>query len=331
MSLAARLGQSEHSFEHFGESLGSSRHAYHQHPLFEDDALIELLTHHPREKLQCFTMGDDPTRPDEWQAVCPRNVTGGRLLEAVRRGKLWINVTNVDRFDKRYKRLITEMYGEIEARCPTVTNPKLYYNTLVLASPGTQFYYHVNPEDNMLWQMRGDLKLSMLPAMDFRFVSQEHLEEIFAREASGSIPYREDFAPFVRSTDVTAGDCAWWPLSAPIRMEYQTMCVSLVTSYYCRRRHRREIVQLANRYLLRAFGVRDRSTAESGLRSKLKRILFRTLNKCMTFKKRYDFTDSYVTNLRVNLDHPQCIERTASIIAPDFCNKNSKKKAAEAA
>ena len=107
------------------------------------------------------------------------------------------------------------------------------------------------------------------------------------------------------------------------------MCVSLVTSYYCRRRHRREIVQLANRYLLRAFGVRDRSTAESGLRSKLKRILFRTLNKCMTFKKRYDFTDSYVTNLRVNLDHPQCIERTASIIAPDFCNKNSKKKAAD--
>ena len=38
--------------------------------------------------------------------------------------------------------------------------------------------------------------------------------------------------------------------------------------------------------------------AESGLRSKLKRILFRTLNKCMTFKKRYEEAEESVLKLK---------------------------------
>ncbi len=313
-----RLLRNADAFADFGEALQCAPHDYHRLNLFQESALIELLDKHPRRRLQCFTMGEDPTRPEQWKAVCIRGISGKELFRAVQHGRLWVNVTNVDEYDHRYLEVVKDMYAQIEAYCPTIEKPELDYTTLVLAGPGTQFYYHINPENNMLWNIRGDLRLSMLPAMDFRFVPQSQVEEIFAREASGSIPYRREFENFARSIAVTDGECAWWPQSAPIRMQYQTFCVSLVTSFYCPMRHRREIVQLANRYLMRSLGLRQRSIAEEGAASAVKRFAFRALRKFFPARKAYDFTDSYVTNLRVNMRKPGYIEKLDQVIIPEF-------------
>lgn len=313
-----RLQDDKARFKHFGEFLETANHDYDSLALFSDEALIDLLSRYPRRRLQCFTMGTDPTKPEQWQAVCIRGVSGADLFHAIKNGRIWVNVTNIDQHDSRYRELIVDMYKQVEAMCPTVENPGLYYNTLVLASPKTQFYYHVNPENNMLWNMRGTFKLSALPAMDFRFVSQEMLEEIFACEASGSIAYRHEYEQFAKSIDITDAQCAWWPQTAPIRMQYETFSVSLVTSYFCPMRHRREWVQLANRFLLRGLGIRNRRVDEQGVRSELKQLAFRTMRKCFPTRKAYDFTDSYVTNLRVNLNSPKCIEKIDQIIIPEF-------------
>ncbi len=313
-----RLEQHAPSFADFGESLQRAQHNYAELDLFTDDALVELLSTHPRRRIQCFTMGDDPTRPQDWQAVCIRKNTGEHLLEAVQRGKIWLNITSPERYDSRYLELVTDMYAHVEKMCPTVVQPELYYNTLVLAAPGTQFYYHVNPENNMLWNMRGNLKLSTLPAMDFRFTPQALLEEIFAHEASGSIAYRPEFEEFAESINVDAGDCAWWPQSAPIRMQYQDFCVGFVTSYYCPMRHRRQMVQLANRYLLRPLGVRNRNIIEDGWLSEAKQLAYRLIDRCITFKKAYDFTDSYITNKRLDLNSPDCLITLDEMVAPEF-------------
>ncbi|MFK8019455.1 MAG: hypothetical protein AB8B86_06795 [Pseudomonadales bacterium] len=313
-----RLKQDALLFEQFGESLAVAHHDYHSLDLFSDDALIELLTHFPRRRLQCFTMGQDLAKPEEWQAVCVRGVNGADLFEAVKNGRLWINVTNIDHHDDRYRRLVTDMYAQVESLCPTVENPGLYYNTLVLASPDTQFYYHANPENNMLWNMRGELTLKSLPALDFRFLSQQLLEEIFANEASGTIPYSHEFAQFAESVSVGADQCAWWPQTAPIHMQYHSFCVSLVTSYFCPMRQRRANVQLANRYLLRSLGIGNRSIAEHGVSSELKQLVFRTIRRCFATRKSYDFTDSYLTNLKVNLSEPQALEELDHVLIPEF-------------
>src|SRR6266508_1482884 len=43
-----------------------NRHRLHELGEFGDDALIRLLDGYPRERIQVFTMGTDPTRSDEW-------------------------------------------------------------------------------------------------------------------------------------------------------------------------------------------------------------------------------------------------------------------------
>ena len=150
-----RLDADAARFATYGESLQGAGHNYHELSLFTDDSLLELLSTHPRRRIQCFTMGDDPTHPEEWQAVCIRENDAERLLHAVKHGHIWLNITSPERYDPRYEAVIRDMYERVERMCPTIVQPGMHYNTLVLAAPGTQFYYTVHPESNMLWCMRG--------------------------------------------------------------------------------------------------------------------------------------------------------------------------------
>ncbi len=315
-------------FATYGETLQSAHHDYERLDLFSDDALLELLSNHPRRRIQCFTMGTDPEKPEEWKAVCIRGSNAETLLEAVRYGRIWLNITSPERYDNRYEALIRDMYANVADMCPTIAEPRMHYNTLVLAAPGTQFYYTVHPENNMVWNMRGHQTISSLPAMDFRFLSQELLEEIFAHEASGAIPYRNAFEQHAEHVEVGPGECAWWPQSAPTRMQYHDFCVSLFTSFYCPMRNRRDLVQLANRYILRPLGVDERNIQESGIGSELKQLLFRLMRKCRAPRKAYDFTDSYITNLRLDSSADNYVGRLDTYVAPEFSKFASQSGAA---
>ncbi len=305
-------------YAEYGETLNRAAHDYHRLSLFDDESLLELLSSHPRRRIQCFTMGTDPTRPEEWRPVCIRENDAEQLLYAVQTGRIWLNITSPERYDARFDELIRDMYTHIESMCPTVVKPEMYYNTLVLAAPGTQFYYHVHPDNNMMWNMRGELTVSALPAMDFRFVSQELLEEIFAHEASGAIPYKHDMASHAERVRAGSGECVWWPQSAPTHVAYHSFCVSLFTSYYCPMRNRRDHVQLANRYILRPLGIRNRRTEESGVRSELKQLLYRAMQRIRQPRKAYDFTDSYMADLRVDINAKNCLRRLERKLPPEF-------------
>lgn len=67
-------------------------HQLHKSPQFEDDALVRLLDGYPRDRIQVFTMGTDPTRSEEWALVEKGDASGADMLQAVRQGRLWINV-----------------------------------------------------------------------------------------------------------------------------------------------------------------------------------------------------------------------------------------------
>jgi len=304
--------------QQFGMNFDKQEHNLQDLSLFTDEAIIELLDTYPRRYLQCFTMGTDPGRPQDWRTVCIKNVSGKTLLDAVKRGRLWVNVTNICRFNEKYCDLITDTYTQIGSIASHIKNPNPRYNTLVLASRGTQFYFHISPEHNMVWNMRGAVTVSALPALDFRFVSQKLLEDIYAHEASGAIPYRPEFEASLQKINARSGECVWWPQAAPVRIEYHEFNVSLITSYFNADTYRREHVQLANRYLLRPFGAGKRSVDEHGMLSRLKQVTFRGIAKMVELRKAYDFTDSYTTSLRVNTKYPDCIERLNETVIPEF-------------
>jgi len=288
----------------FGTIAQVNKHRYHELPLFEEDALIRLLDDYPRRWLQAFTMGEDPSNASEWKCVdINESSTGSELWDAVKNGRIWFNITHIEKYSKDYEQLIEGMYKHIGVHCPHLQNPKANYSTLLISSPKAQVYYHLDAEPNMLWHLRGQKKVWIYPAMDTKFVPQNLLEDIYAGEIDENLPFDPSFDNEADEYLLSPGDVASWPHNGPHRIVNQDLNVSLATSYYTPVVYKRQYVQLANRFLLRGMGVKNRSMAEEGVVPSIKRFSYRAINKIKPFK-RVDRSAGYVTDLQVDPDSP---------------------------
>lgn len=294
----------EAQYASFGLVNQISPHRYHESSLFDEPELIEVLDAHPRRRLQAFTMGEDPTQRDDWRCVdIPEDMDGATMLKAVKAGRLWLNVTHVDSVNDRYAELIKGMYEHLGERCPHLQNPESAYSTLLISSPGAQVYYHLDAEPNMLWHLRGQKRVWLYPAMDERFTPQEYLEDIFAGEVDENLPFDLSFDESADEYLLSPGDVASWPHNAPHRIQNIDLNVSLATSYYTPAIYRRQYTQLANRFLLRGLGIKNRSVKEDGWQASVKRITYRLVNKIRPFPRR-DRSSSYVTDLQIDASSP---------------------------
>ena len=290
----------EQEYASFGLIAQVNKHRYHTLPLFDDEALITLLNDYPRRWLQAFTMGEDPTNSNDWKCVdIDESSTGEDLWKAVSDGRIWFNLTHIEKYSDEYQALITGMYEHIGQQCAHLQNPKANYSTLLISSPKAQVYYHLDAEPNMLWHLRGQKKIWIYPAMDTRFVPQHYLEDIYAGEIDENIPFDPAFDADAQHYTLEPGDVASWPHNGPHRIVNENLNVSLATSYYTPIVYKRQYVQLANRFILRNMGIKQRGMEEDGFVPSLKRFSYRAINKIKPFK-RADRSAGYITDLQVD-------------------------------
>src|SRR5689334_15323674 len=83
-------------FDAFREEPQLGHHRLCELDLFNDDVLRELLDKYPRNRLQAWTMGTDPTRREDWKAVDTAGLSGKDLLAAVKSGRIWYNILRLD-------------------------------------------------------------------------------------------------------------------------------------------------------------------------------------------------------------------------------------------
>lgn len=291
---------SSEEYASFGLVAQVSKHDYHQSPQFDDTALIQLLDNYPRKWLQAFTMGDDPSDSSDWKCVDIDPASSGQdLWNAAKNGRLWFNLTNIEKHSEQFRSLIDGMYTHLGEHCPHLKNPSSAYSTLLISSPKAQVYYHLDAEPNMLWHLRGQKKIWIYPEMDTRFVPQHLLEDIYAGEIDENIPYDPAFDDDAEEYLLTPGDVASWPHNGPHRIVNIDMNVSLATSYSTSAVYKRQYVQLANRFLLRSLGIKARRMQENGLVPAVKRFTYRAINKIKPYK-RNDRAATYVTDLQVD-------------------------------
>lgn len=301
---AQPINWSEREYKQFGLVPQISKHTYHTLALFRQETLIQLLDEYPRKHLQAYSMGTDPLRCDDWRQVdiAPKT-TGEQLWRTVEKGRLWLNLVHIEKNRAEYQQLIDDMYVHLGDRCPHLQNPKGTHSALLISSPGAQVYYHLDAEPNMLWHMCGEKDVWLYPAMDAELVPQEYLEDIYAGEIGENLPYRTEYDKKAVQHRLQPGDAASWPHNGPHRIVNSDMNVSLATSYFTPVVYRRQYVQLANRFLLRPLGIRNRSMAESGLLPAAKRMTYRVINKIRPFKRKQR-SASYITDLQLDPDSP---------------------------
>ncbi|MEM9153123.1 MAG: hypothetical protein AAGB19_22090 [Cyanobacteria bacterium P01_F01_bin.3] len=109
-----RMGWSEADFAAFGLKNQLFHHRYHELPLFQRDTLIDVLDDYPREWLQAFTMGPDPTIRADWQSVDIHPDSSGQdIWNAVEKGRLWLNLIFLQKYSQKYADIVEGMYDYV--------------------------------------------------------------------------------------------------------------------------------------------------------------------------------------------------------------------------
>ena len=306
---------SPEEYASFGLEPQVSRHPYNILPMFNNEGLAALLDRHPREGVLAHISGDDPTQNSDWKAVnVPRHLSGQDILDAVAKAKVWINVIHLEQHHQEYVELITRIYQQLEEQCPHLEDLEYAHSSLLISSPAAQVYYHLDAKPNMIWHLRGQKRIWLYPALDLELAPQEMLEDIYAGVIDEDLPYKPEFDELAKSYLLNPGDMAAWPHNAPHRVENVDMNVSLSTSYVTRDVRKRQLLQLANRYLLRKLGINQRSMDEKGLVATLKRTAFRLLNRLRPFDDAIEV--SYATDLELDPNSPTGVRKLPQVMQP---------------
>lgn len=288
-------------------------HRLHDTDRFDDHALEKLLDVHPRDQLMAVSTGADPTRPDEWRLALVGDADGQDLLEAVRVGRIWLNVLQIDRHHVEMARLRDEIFWEIGSVTPDLVRD--CHLTLLVSSPGAIVYYHLDAGPNLLMHIRGTKKVWVYPALNSRFAPRAEVEDIFAGVRIENLPFDPAFDDAATVYDIQPGQLIAWPQNAPHRIcNGDSLNVSLVAEFVTRRSLRRQHVWLANRLISRKLHAPCHSIADSGIGAQLKSIGFRAARKA-----RIDRTvprHEYVAECRIDssakgglspLEHPVAV------------------------
>ncbi len=269
--------------------------------MFSDEALIDLLDRFPREHLYALTMGEDPARTDGNRLALHDGVSGAELLRAVKNGRLWLNITRVDRADARYRALIDQMYAQLAAQAPDFA-PIASQGTLLISSPHVLVYYHADGPASALWHIRGRKRVWVYPALDERYMQRELLEDIFAGVRHEYLPYEHAYDQAAVVYDLEPGQWATWPQNAPHRVtNLDSVNVSLSTEHFTRQSRWRARVYTANRFFRTRLGVRNLSASENGPAAVMKTVVHRLASKAgldpLQIKR-------HVPSLRIDPDAP---------------------------
>ena len=229
--------------------------------LFSEEALIALIDRYPRDSVEVFTMGYDQTVFGEWYlgrktAKDGTELDGRALMEAVKHGRLWLNLRRVNHSDPAVGELCERIFAEVAEKTGT-HNLKTDLG-LLISSPNAHVVYHLDMPMVMLWQIRGVKKVYLYPA-DAGFFTDRQIEGIALRESDENLPYDPAFDDKAMIHDLKPGEMLTWPQNAPHRIVNGDMVnVSLSIEFMTPAAIMRANLIYANGVLRRRLGARPR-------------------------------------------------------------------------
>jgi hypothetical protein len=242
--------------------------------LFSDDKLIELFDRHDPDELLVYRMGEDHHLLEDFQYGSRGGLSAVQLMDAVKAGKLWLNIINMTTNHQCFDELVDAMYDELEQKVCGFRTVHRSAN-LLISSPGAKVYYHADAPLNMLWHLRGEKRVWVYPG-DEKFAPREWVEMIFTRESDDDLPYRPEFDQYATAHELRPGQMLTWPQNRPHRVEnISGVNVSLTTEHYTPEAMKKRMTYLSNRYLRKWFRLPTTDVSLDGPRAVMKRTAFR--------------------------------------------------------
>lgn len=183
--------------------------------LFTDEALARLLDSHPRDSLDICTMSRKPMSNETWAGGEAAGLSGADLVEAVQRGRLWLNVRRAMNENPLYRPLLERLLAEFSKATGAMILRA--HGSVLISAPGCQVFYHCDQAETMLWHLRGEKTMHLYPPTQ-PYLADADYEGVVMRENLGDIPYDISLDAGAQPVILTPGTGVSWPLHAPHRV-----------------------------------------------------------------------------------------------------------------
>jgi len=217
MTEPVLIDWSETRTAEFRRGVMTARHRLHFAPEFTDFSLAALLNRHPRDLIDFCTMGDDPADRDSWRAGDPGDLDGRTLLDAVRAGKLWVNLREAVNRDAVFKPIFLALFAQLRRLNPGY-RPMRAYGGLLISSPGAQVFYHSDVSETLLLHVRGRKRFRIYPPRA-PWLDARCMERILHHEQTEDVPFDPRWDADAAVLDLEPRTFVSWPLHAPHRVE----------------------------------------------------------------------------------------------------------------
>ena len=209
-------------------------------------------------------MGDDPVDWRSWRrGAAERNMTGSRLLEAAKTGRLWLNLRRTNDHLVEYSALSDEIFGDMERHVPGLRTFKRDVG-LLISSARAQVFYHFDVPNVTLWGLRGEKTLYVYPP-HAPFLEDEALERVVLKEAAEQVAFDPAWDARAQVFPMRPGDMISWRQNAPHRVvNGDSLNVSLSLEYMTPDALMKANIVYANAMLRRNAGLQPRVQAGFG-------------------------------------------------------------------
>lgn len=187
-------------------------HGLAGHPLLDLPALAELAERMPAGRVE-YNRGNLPlgVKPEDTPA---NGLSLGDTIRTIESNGSWAVLKNVER-DPAYGALLDAALAELRPIVEQHTGPMLHREAfLFISSPGSVTPFHMDPEHNILLQMRGTKTMTVFPAHDEETVPPPKSEE-FSRGGHRNLDWNEAFHARGTLFPLSPGDAVLVPVKAP--------------------------------------------------------------------------------------------------------------------
>jgi hypothetical protein len=187
-------------------------HGLAGHELLTLEALAQLAERMPAASVE-YNLGKLPlgVRPEDTPA---NGLSLGETIRTIETNGSWAVLKNVER-DAAYGALLDRALSELVPLVDRKTGPMLHREAFIfLSSPGSVTPFHMDPEHNILLQIRGEKTMTVFPAGDQELVPAIQ-SEAFHAGGHRNLDWRDGFRDRGTAVTLLPGDAIHVPVKAP--------------------------------------------------------------------------------------------------------------------
>ncbi len=256
----------ENTAEELGKKVVTLEHNFLESGLFSDEKLAILIENYPRDCYLLTTMTEQGSEQvgqsakQQWFQGDINNLSGQEVLEAIRKGRFWLQIRRMDLHAPEYQDLVNNGLQQVGQMNPAMKNTK-HSPSLLISSPGARVLYHVDMGLNVLWHMRGQKRVWLYEAGNEAQFSEQDLEGIVLGETEEDMPYDPEWDKDAQSIILQPGQALTWPFLSPHRVDnLDEMNVSIASDFLNGHVRKRLRVAYANGIMRRKLGRTPRSS-----------------------------------------------------------------------